>query len=574
MQEPLPSSTPPPTPSWFAGGGQNGVPGSVSRGLRRMDIILILVLCLAAVKVNWRMEQLVDLDATDEAEYISIGLNIPRDGLPKATTEHFFAPLYGVWYLSLAKVQSDPARLSALNFRILAVLLPCGLYLILRQAGTQILPSALAAFLLVTHYLSTDPITRSIHHATLLLALAVLVALRVPGFFRQSCLLGFGAAVAAFSRPEYALVSMVMFAVALLLALRRRFALDRSEWLVLMAALGGAAALALIFGPPMGAGNDRSFTAFSQNFAYNYSLKHPSDLNPWWEYKAILGQVFSSSDSLSQVMVSNPSAFFAHVLFNLGKLCERILPIAFTHRSFLLPNGLRMLSIENFILAGTLALIVLLSLKRIRANVLYFVKTYPVVLTFMIAVCGAVLAGILLTSTLDRFFFPLIFFGLFFVFFALGRNNLHPEAPANPAVVGVFCLGLLGAAPASPYQEVNYTPVRSALAALADVSFRPDTGYVEAFGDKRMKVYLGKNLKFVHAGTKTQPFSQFLSVNDVGAIHDSAFLRRLRGFVGDPEWDAFRSDPAKFGFKVIPLPYQELLYVREAAVVGKPDRPQ
>jgi Flp pilus assembly pilin Flp len=541
------------------------------KSFRLIDAVLLLALALGALKTNVHLEQLVDIDGTDETQYLAIGLKMPGK-LPDAHSEIFFAPLYSLWYCGLAQVEPEPIRLPAFNFRILGMLLPCALYGLLRRAGCPPWTAALAAFFLIAHQLSLEPATRSIHFAICCLAAGGWLALGAKTRVRQCCALALGATLAAFTRPEYALLAVLTLTGAGSLYAARRFREDRRDWRFLVGAIVIATGLVLWFGPPVGAGNDRSFLAFGQHFSAGYLQRHPSGFNPWWDFETVVAQVFDGAKTLPEAVRKNPAEFFAHISANLHGLVTRLIPLSLAHRNFLLPEGHRWQLVERGLLAGIIAVLTIARRKRIGPNLRWLWQEATPVLLFAAGAMGLATAGMVLTSTGDRYFLPIVFFGGFLFATLLGRTGSPDEFPPGPEDrplwLGGFALMLVGLAPASHYRDQAITSTRAVLAELSRHSFRDGAGFVEAVGMKRMEIYLAPQLRFVLPPEKNESFRAFVLSRHIGAIHVTPYLRGVRNFAGDPEWNEFLAAPETFGFTPISLPFQETLFLRETALAA------
>lgn len=574
------------SPSCVRSVGSSGVPSSThetsetsarisvtnGRSIRFIDVVLLVALMLAALKTNLRLEQMVDLDGTDETQYLAIGLAIPHLGLPDAQHEIFFAPLYSVWYLGLAQLEHDPSSLPGLNFRILSVLLVWLLYGLLRRTGCRPATAALSAFFLVVHQLSWAPSTRSIHFAVLCLAAGAWLALAAKTRVRQTCALAFGATLAAFTRPEYAPLALLTLVSAGVLCAWPRWREDRRDWRFFAGTAGVALALVLAFGPPIGAGNNRSFLAFSQHFSAGYVKRHASPLNPWWDFPEIVAQEFPGASSLTEARQKNPAEFSTHLLANFRGLATRIVPVTLAHRNFLLPEGHRWQSVERVFLGGLLLVLAIVQRKRLGPNLRWLCREATPVLLFSVASMGLATAGMLLTSTGDRYFFPIVFFGGLIIATLLGRSepgacDAASPLESRPLWLSGFALVLVGLAPSSHYRDQNITSTRAVLAELSRHAFQNGTGFVEAVGMKRMEIYLAPELRFVLPPEKTGTFRAFLEARQIGAIHLTPYLRTVQNFANDPEWREFLAAPEKFGFTPISLPFQETLFLRETALL-------
>ena len=540
---------------------------------RSINFLLVFVLSLAAVKANWNIDRLVDINGWDETEYLTIGVEMPRAGLPRAASETFFAPFYSLWYLALAQVEPVPSRLIYLNYKIMAIILPCSLYCILRRAGCRLLPATMAAFYLIVNDLSLNPDTRSIHFAMLFLALGIWGSLCTQGFLKQACVLGLSAVGASYVRPEYSLLVVTFGAVVISNCAVRRLLLTRDEWRTVICSGLAVVGCVAVLGSPIFSGNNRSFGALCQGFSSNYHGVHPSGLNPWKDYSTIASGVFGPCESVSQALFNNPSMFLWHVSYNLAGFFKGLVPAIVHHRNFLLPAGHRMEILENAILVFTGAVFLAVNRKAVISRSMYVAKRYPLILLFVIGASAVSVLGVLLTLVQARYFFPIVFLGLFAAFLCIGCNEDDfpgTKSGLAPAHVLVGCFLVLGATPASSFYEKRNTPLRSALAEIARFKFKDPTGYLEGLGDKRMRVYLDNSIQYINfnyrSKSENETFGDFLRLHNVGIVHVTSLLKHDRLFLDDPEWNEFVSDPEAFGFEIIPLPWNEALYVKKSAL--------
>ena len=537
---------------------------------RCIDLLLIVVLALAALKANWRIDQLVDTNGWDETEYLTVGLEIPQAGLPKAATEVFFAPLYSLWYLVLSQIERNPVRLVDFNFRLMAVVLPCILFAALRRARCGLVPSVLAAFFLIINNLSLDAPTRSIHFAVMCLGAGMLGALWATERIKQVSLLGLGAVAASFARPEYALLAMGMAVAALAFCVTRRFQLSRGEWGWLLGTGALVAVLVTILGAPIFAGNNRSFAALCQGFSSNYVTTHPSELNGWKDHVMIVQNIFGSCKSVSQAALNNPKMFFWHFSYNLTGWIKGVFPAFIGHRNFLLPDGSRLQMVENILLIAIVGGHTLAGRATLLPRIRRVMQQQPLVVGFAVCACLVSVLGVLLTLVQSRYFFPIVFMGLFAGALCLGARDEGATSESVPPALLLFgSVVLLGMTPASSLFERRNTSFRTALDELPKIQLREPTGYLEALGDDRMRIFLPGNIRFVsyRAKGEQEGFSEFMQSRNIGIVHVTSFLEQDRLYVNDPQWKEFLSSPEKFGFERRPLPWHEALYLKTASLV-------
>lgn len=537
---------------------------------KQIDFWLIVFLILAVLKINLRLSSTLDIDGTDETEYLGIALGIPAAGLPDARTETFFAPLYSLWYFFLSHFKKDPVGLIDLNFRIMAVLLPVGLYGVLRRLGAGWIASGCAAFYLACHSLSIDQLSRSNHFAMILLVGGMWLALKCTDRIVQTCVLAGAAVLASFARPEFAVLAASLVAILFVLCVGRRGRLEKAEWLSI-AAVASLAALTLgIFGPPMGAGNNRSLTAFNQHFAFNYLAKHPSDLEPFIDSTSITESVFGPITSISGAFRKNPREFLGHITTNATGALRRLVPTLLHHRNFLLPDGARTALAENGLLVALILAVAWIERRNLIANIRDLLKEHAIIVTFCVVTVGVSWAGILLTSVNERYFLPSCLVALIFAAVVFGRDRRKADQIATTVrpVYAILALGLaiVGLAPGVSLHEQNYLSIRTALREVAGLRLKEKAGYVDILGtgSKRMDLYFGGRLFFVHPAANTRGLRDFITQFQVGVIHSTPYLMRWGKFANDPEWKQFVADPGSFGFQAKALPFNDVLYVKNA----------
>jgi hypothetical protein len=458
-----------------------------------LNLILLFALACAAIKSNWRLERQVDLDGWDETEYITIGLEIPQAGLPDARSEVFFTPLYSAWYLLLSRFQPDALALQDLNYRLLGVFLPCLLFLLLRSVGCTALGSVGAAFLLIVHKTSLDSPTRSGHFAVLMLAAGMFFATRTKSPVLGACALLLGSVAAAYARPEFALLVILVAGLLGWTCWRQVGAITRSEWV----ATGGVAVViaALLFsvGAPMGAGNNRSMVAFSQHFSANHAAENPTELNPWSDCAIIIEQVFGPCKTVTDAIKGNPKAFLWQITYNARGVIRQFESLFLDHRSFLLPDGGRLLKLENALLVLFFVGFLLHAARKVRNGASEIFRRQSPLVLFAFAAIGVSSVSILLTSTQLRYFFPHVFFGLFLMVLFCCQEKPQPGIEAMPHLPLAILAGIvvIGMTPASSFHEARRMSFRSAIEEVARLKLDGPTGFLEALTSERVRIYVG-----------------------------------------------------------------------------------
>lgn len=284
---------------------------------RREGILAVtggLLLLLAGWMATHGLRSAMDIFFLDETGYLTRGMNMfPK--IPK-----LWGPVYCFWYKLLSFVQSDPVALFYLNFGLMTVALAVATYLFLIRFRV-LWPVALwLALLVLLSPVNVTTFPRVSHFTTVAAMVALMAAYGIRHHLNRYVFMALSFLVLAYVRPEFYL-SFLITAVGLagLVAGKR----VKAEPTALV--LGGLVAAVLLhigLGFPLGVelrGYKRSFIAFGEHFAYNYSLWNHLDGYYWLIWEDVVGQFFGDSKSFSEALLANPAMMFRHFLSNASR---------------------------------------------------------------------------------------------------------------------------------------------------------------------------------------------------------------------------------------------------------------
>ena len=138
--------------------------------LRKADLLIILIILLAGLKLTFMLEAGLDISLYDEASYLFWGIRIPVEGLPRTD----YAPLYAIWYFIISLIEPNRVNLFYLNIKLMTILPPVLVYILLRKNRVSISVSSTISwfFLLSRANAYTWP---KVSHFALLVILVILI---------------------------------------------------------------------------------------------------------------------------------------------------------------------------------------------------------------------------------------------------------------------------------------------------------------------------------------------------------------------------------------------------------------
>jgi hypothetical protein len=104
-----------------------------------LDLLCIVSLALAATRVLWGVDEVIDITLSDEILYLHGGVTLLERGFPRPQ----WAPLYSVWYFLLSFFTPNNLWLYYFNSITLTSLTPVLLYIALRRLEVSLIISFL-----------------------------------------------------------------------------------------------------------------------------------------------------------------------------------------------------------------------------------------------------------------------------------------------------------------------------------------------------------------------------------------------------------------------------------------------
>jgi hypothetical protein len=508
------------------------VPPSVATGLMLIVLVIAGTIHLAGVR------DAVDVPLDDEAHYLCSGLAI-ADKMPAA----HLAPLYGVWYSALSKLNGDKIGLFYLNVILLSIINPALLFLALRRFRVPLLPALVVALLFLVSFANTAMSPRVGHFALTIVLLSFIAAASVRPAWKIA-VLTLGALFASYIRPEF----YVAFGILLVLQAASAYKDAKCSryarsWLLLFT-IAAAVGLRFLWGIPL-FGERRSLLAFGQHYAINHvAWTGDTSIDPWWDWARVFARDFGTAGTIASAALSNPALFLKHVLWNVGRLPSAIFETACRHSPLLFPAGWSDWEAAAVCVA-TLAFLLFASIvmrKRIR-------QTRPEgrILLGAAAAYGATIA-IAAVVIAPRYHYLIV-----------------PEA-----IFPVILLSLIASRAGRPKQNLAWLLVLSAVMILItprSIAFRPESGtqngstihFLRSLGitdtvvlceaEEGITLFLDRNYSTVLShGRKNEGFASYLRHYGINMVLLTDRLLKDPRFRDDPEWKAFLNEYERHGF--------------------------
>ena len=520
----------------------------------------------ACVRLGQGVEAVLDLGLWDEADYLHRALMLPVSGLPDPE----WGPLYSLWYFALSRLWPDPVALFYANARLLLLLTTVAGYAFLRHLGARpwfALAGAAVYLLSMAPHVQPRPTL----FAFFIILVALCGAYRARSRESACARLGMGLLIASFARPEYFLSFLLVSALLGVLLVR-----GRGPRALRTAALyvGSFVVLVALLGNPFGNTSNRRFYAFCQHFADGYSKRTGRvEVNPWARCDEVLRPVFGDAHTLGAALRANPSAFFAHLRWNVENHPRESLKVfasGYDGRPLLSDTG--PWTREH---VGHLLLVILLGLPVAvlawRWRKLPRALKQPRVVGTLLAV-GVVLLPGLLSSVLfqprHHYLVPQGVMGVA-VLTALATAVRGSDSREGTSTRGVMASALLAvlvmvAVPDLVHRQGQRSPperavlqrVRAlqALGMGARVAAGSSIGVLDTQGG--LPVYLGAPFRRIPVWTMRtgESLSQYLHREHVDLVFLDDRLRQEPRFANDPALEAFLAEPGVFGYATWRLP--------------------
>ena len=326
------------------------------------DVLCIAFVAACAFKLLHDINFIYDVSTNDESNYLIDSVMIAAQ---RATVLNY-APIYSHWYAAIMKLFGDNA-LSAYyaNYQILTFLLPLSLYGALRVNGARPLLALLSSWLLLIGDGNLYEIKVTAFSATILFIGIAGASLSDNRFVKALVIASF-AWIAAFARPEYRLLAVIVLAGGCCW-------LRQDEWwrrprnLFLCAASLVVAGVTVFLLLDEKQDPTRLYFAFAQHFADWWGKSHHLGYDPWGHTTEIMTSVFGPIDSISAAVRIHPGLVAHHIFDNVLVLPFRLAQSVFGHVCLLTPsNSLRYCQIESALLPIIGALVAVVTLGRSR----------------------------------------------------------------------------------------------------------------------------------------------------------------------------------------------------------------
>ncbi len=593
---------------------------------RRLDVMMLFFVVLAAVKFVLNIELVQDILMGDESLSLEAGVELPRLGLRDPS----WSPLYSVWYYFLSLFESDRVRLYDLNYEILVVAIAALFYLLLRAMKTNVYISATASiWLLLSTVTSSWPYNGLFALVIVLLCLNAIA--RISSEENAYLVLGVSVTAVIFVRPEF-LVSLILVLGAL--AWYHWTRRDRFDWRSATKAatlVGTVVVLFHVFGNPMGE-SGKAWGSFGQAFTVNYVQRHGVALVPWFEWREVIRATFGDANSAWTAAINNSGAFTRHVMDNvvtytlatiLGPLMAPLACVpprvhgALALLQFGVLSGLGLFLVREiardkeivtrvFARRLVVAALVVVSPNLVAALVVYPRWHYLSIQTSLLLAVGAALLSRIADRAVMRppTFRNVLIFGTALIIVTPnissgwlpirgddGWPSFSPQKwsrereqqiaarrfawsfPTKVVFMNYWTGGRLLPLQADAVLPTGILENRAIIATVR--SLRIDAPVNLLVFLQPYRAYLGDNYHDVeHRQKASTPFLDFLQQVEINMILVSDKLRNSPSFADDPEFRDFLRDPVAHGFRRIEIPTVDgWLLVKQDLEVAPPSPP-
>ncbi|NJL56854.1 hypothetical protein HC928_18155 [bacterium] len=518
------------------------------------DIFALLVIALAWLKLVARLERFLDVNVGDEGAYMNMGINFWSQGL-QVSSAAFYTPVYNAWYYLLSLFNSDRLSLFYVNSALLSLLLPIALYGVLRIYKTEVLPSLLiSAYMLITP--ANLPLTPKPMHFAILLILLTLMSTR---YFQtisvQLMVSALGILIAAYVRPELFFAAVVLAVAGVIVAgYQKGFFLHRYEYGMALVVIVLIATLLMRLGiPAVGVGSQRSFVAFGQHYAFNWTFLTGSALNPWNNWQIIVKEQFGDVDSISAAFRSNPSAMLTHIGFNAVRIVMFLPTMFVPYPTVITINNVYYLALQGicfFIVVGSYAFIT--ASRWIPSSRVLFRERSVLLLTVGLCLLTNLASTLIVSPAFHYQVLPAIGIALVGTLL-IGRAFSEKSAsPRLMVAMGAIIL-LLTPAPGLTNSS-NYIPERLTIDVLRQLPFEqaqePLTLFREQWGGPSF--YLPA-LRTVYPYNQNGGFLAFMEEQGVDMVLITPSIWLDKSITDDPEWQQFITTYPTLGYTTLQI---------------------
>jgi hypothetical protein len=535
-----------------------------------------------ALKWAWGIERVRDILLNDETVYMASGVRMlvpgfPNDerGLPPAS----WSPVYACWYSIIHAIVRDPAQLYYVNWSALVFLTSIALFTLSRRLGATPLAALGASFMLVTSsYFEVWPYPTDF--AVLVLLGGLVAALGAPDSRRAYRCQLIAVVFCVFVRPEFIILALALgafYARAVVIA-RRGGSCVRPAQVAqdVVVVLAPALVLLTVFGNPLEGG--RAFFAWGQHYALGQVERHSLNVDPWLNWWSFVVRDFGPVKTIGEALRANPAAFFGHLGHNLLKLPEAIADVLAP--ALALSPVARLVVILAYAAACVAGVAGLIGLGRRGARALEEQKVrVRLALVTLLAVAASTVPSIVVVRPRAHYLSPIVALGIAILAVGWGPALSPLTSRIRVSSMPRFLLGTSGAGLrmlAIAAVALAITPNRASgacvqtwlgLAKSPEPARRETLATIDALRNLRIRgrvvvleqgysyaFYAGLDFDRVLEWWKDRPFASYLREKNINLVVLSPDLERNQAFSGDAEYQAFAADPARFGFRVLPVP--------------------
>lgn len=526
-------------------------------------ILLAAILGIVSWLFTTPIVETTDIASVDDTFYLRNGDTIPEKGMPPTGGWPWTAPLQATIYFGLLHIETKD-QVIGLFSQLAALLASLGCVWALAATRLKWWQIALVAIplTLCTGLTRTEPKIVVTNIVILLFTLGAVLRARNPA--TKFALGTTGALLAVYCRQEMIWAIIPLFAITIGCLWRNRHTIPREDrkWWATACLIAGTAML--VFGSPIPRGG-RSWVAIQQHMAVNLDRKIGDDgvYNDPWEYpEQVLEPIYGKAESVTDLITGNPVAFAKHMLHNVVRIPVQSVRTCLTsgntgRNSDKLAIGLSILS-----MAGLWIMALLPEKRPDWKTALNSTKTLarrPELWICFLWIAPTIAACVVIS--------PLYHYTSLWVIIpvtlaAVWQREQQPKPWV--AAAGLAAAAILLAIPHSSNYPPEETPVRNAVRTLQAENVPGEK--LMLLGDQWPAYFLTENWHdlFVTKGTmEILPFIQEKQPDAIIAFEGG----KLQGY---PDWHHIGNDPAKFGYRQVPLENpKNTLLVRTKPTTGK-----
>lgn len=534
------------------------------------DGVGLLLVVLSGWVLTHGITQRFDIVATDDDVYFVNGLNafFRHEPLPIQ-----MAPLFSGWYLLLYAFTQNVIDTYYLSWVLLSVLPGVFFYVLLRSLRVSVPISVVVSVLYLFSPLNF-PLDQKVSPFTMLWLMGGLIAANYQtdpvGKLTATAT---GALLAAYARPEFFLSFLALCVLAIGVFFWQRRKEKRPLPYPLLALMGVAALLVLVFGSPMS--GQRSVIAFAQHFAMNYNVWHPEvEGSPWMHSKVFVVHGFGREvTSLADAFFLNPSLFMKHITFNVVNGATNT--VHFLRETFLTSwlSHLAFPGRRYVLLAGAGAVLLLTNWRQTVRNLRQAGRAHGWYWLCVLAVVAPTfLSCIVLLPRAHYVVFQMILY-VSLIGVVLQAYSFRDVPAAVSAALPYVAFGLLVLFLWPRWQandEPKPTPVADLLRSLKQLPIQEPvhmTGNVPLM----YRLYLNPNWTYFYLGQyRPTSLEAFLHQYRINCLHIRPDV--LTEFGTDPYLRRLLADPGALGFvrHSLNVPDQYILVHRQSVSINHP----